>query len=26
MNLALYGHDGAWLMVALGITYAAEGK
>lgn len=25
MNLALYGHDGAWLMVDLGITFAGEG-
>jgi ribonuclease J len=24
MNLALYGHDGAWLMVDLGITFAGE--
>ncbi len=25
MNLALYGHDGAWLMVDLGITFAGDG-
>ena len=25
MNLNLYGHDGAWMMVDLGITFADPG-